>query len=135
MSDHHSDHKARPPKSEPQSSNDNYLSAIQTRQESESPHEYLWRLLQGGKLAGLHFRRNESINGVDVPFYCGLSRLVVDVDQSKQMNAKDRSKHLSSYGLSVLDVESDLLFSNPNAILSDIRRAAETAPRRIRLRK
>src|SRR5581483_5083170 len=40
----------------------------------------LWRELRNNRLAGLHFRRQQVIEGFIVDFYCHKARLVVEVD-------------------------------------------------------
>jgi very-short-patch-repair endonuclease len=63
-----------------------------TRQKREAAREFrrgptraetiLWQALRGGKLGGLHFRRQQVIDGYIVDFYCHAARLVVEVDGS-----------------------------------------------------
>jgi very-short-patch-repair endonuclease len=102
----------------------NYLSVILNRQESESPGDYLWRQLQCGRLNGLHFRRNDMVDGVPAPFVCRFSRLVVEIDPPKKQNETDRIQHFMNHGMNVIEVESEQLFSSPTTILNNIRKAA-----------
>jgi very-short-patch-repair endonuclease len=40
----------------------------------------LWRVIRNNALAGLHFRRQQVIEGFIVDFYCACARLVIEVD-------------------------------------------------------
>lgn len=112
----------------------NYLSVILNRQESESAGDYLWRQLQCGRLNGLHFQRNEMVDGVPAPFVCRFSRLVVEIDPTKRQNFPDRVQHFKKHGMNVIEVESEQLFSNPTTILNTIRSAAAKSKQAVRAR-
>ncbi|MEI6500459.1 MAG: DUF559 domain-containing protein [Armatimonadota bacterium] len=59
------------------------LKRVQSRhlRENQTPAEQaLWRHLRGSGLGGLHFRRQQIIDGYIVDFYCHPAALVVEVD-------------------------------------------------------
>jgi very-short-patch-repair endonuclease len=83
-----------------------------------TPHEgTLWKRLRGNRLAGLHFRRQQIIDGFIVDFYCHQAGVVVELDGSAHSKQVDydqaRSDWLRARGLQVLrftnaEIESDL---------------------------
>ncbi|MDR3708662.1 MAG: DUF559 domain-containing protein [Capsulimonadaceae bacterium] len=110
------------------------LKATNARMEHENPDDYLWRLLQGGKLAGLHFRRNQLIEGYVAPFYCRLSGLVVEVDIERcdeGKPCKERERVFTRRGLRTIRIRGEALLSNPASALQTIRRAAEAPKSRL----
>lgn len=105
------------------------LSVLHSRHEQESAHDYLWRLLHGGKLAGLHFRRNQVVDGYVAPFYCRLSGLVVELDEEEVQEPapfKEREQAFARHGLQTLHIEAESLIDRPADALQHILRAAET---------
>ena len=49
------------------------------RKPTHAEHQ-LWQALRGSQLCGLHFRRQQIINGFIADFYCHSAGLVVEVD-------------------------------------------------------
>ena len=66
----------------------------------------LWQHLRTNKLDGLHFRRQEVINGLIADFYCHEAGLVVEVDGAVHEDRTDadaeRDRILTGRGLRVL---------------------------------
>jgi very-short-patch-repair endonuclease len=54
--------------------------------------EILWDHLRCNQLNGLHFRRQQVIEGFIVDFYCHSSRLVVEVDGMIHEYQKDKDE-------------------------------------------
>lgn len=44
------------------------------------PEVLLWKELQGGRLTGLHFRKQHPIGRFVLDFYCAAAKLAVEVD-------------------------------------------------------
>jgi len=54
--------------------------ATQMRREMTASENLLWQHLRANRLDGLHFRRQQVVDGFMVDFYCHAARLVVEVD-------------------------------------------------------
>ncbi len=71
----------------------------------------LWARLRRGQLGGLHFRRQQIIDGYIADFYCHAAGLVVEVDgpihaSDREWDA-ERDQALAKRGLRVLRVTND----------------------------
>ena len=55
-------------------------SARQLRQEMTPAEAILWKHLRTDQLGGLHFRRQQVLDGYIVDFYCHAAQLVIEVD-------------------------------------------------------
>jgi len=86
------------------------------RRNSTSQEEILWNELRNGKL-GLRFRRQHSVGGYILDFYCFSKRLIVEVDGDSHNSTKEydavRDKFFTDLGYKVLrfknrDVETKL---------------------------
>ena len=71
----------------------------------------LWQHLRGNRLRGMHFRRQQVIDGFIVDFYCHKAGLVVEVDgkiHEKQVEYdKWRDQILSDRGLHILRIPNE----------------------------
>ena len=54
--------------------------ARQLRKQQTPPELILWQHLRAGRLPGLHFRRQQVIDGFIVDFYCHSAGLVIELD-------------------------------------------------------
>jgi len=91
----------------------------------------LWQHLRGNLFAGLHFRRQQVIDGFIVDFCCLAAHLIVEVDGSihdSQMEYDaERDRILGARGLRVLRFTNDRIMRELPACPAEIR-AATTAP-------
>ncbi len=84
----------------------------------------LWRHLRTNRLAGLHFRRQQVIDGFIVDFYCHQSGLVVELDgtvHQTQMNydgSRDRALFLRK--LRTLRIKNEEMRENLEGVLAKI---------------
>jgi very-short-patch-repair endonuclease len=66
----------------------------------------LWRELRTNKLDGLHFRRQQVIQGYIADFYCHAAGLVIEIDgpvhDAQQEWDMDREQALSDIGLHII---------------------------------
>ena len=87
----------------------------------------LWGALRTNRLDGLHFRRQQVIEGFIVDFYCHAERLVVEVDGSMHRRQvehdAERSRVLTAQGLRVLRVRNEEVMQDLEGVLLRIRRA------------
>ena len=84
----------------------------------------LWHHLRRNQLDGLHFRRQQVIDGFIVDFYCHTTGLVVEVDggvhQQQQRYDSERDRVMSQRGLRVLRFANDELTRDLEAVLQRI---------------
>jgi very-short-patch-repair endonuclease len=101
--------------------------AKRMRRAATPAEETLWQNLRRGQLDGLHFRRQQVIDGFVVDFYCGSVDLIIEVDGSVHESVAnreydaERTRVLSARGLRVLRVTNDDVLSDVGAVLSRIR--------------
>ncbi len=88
--------------------------------------EELWRLLRKHKLNGLKFRRQHSIGGYIVDFYCASLKLVIEVDGSvhdteeAMANDKARYETLQHLGYKIMRIRNSDVFDSPEHVLKRI---------------
>ena len=86
----------------------------------------LWRALQGSKLSGFKFRRQQSIGPYIVDFYCPAARLVIELDGAAHFTATgsanddERTAFLSANGLHVLRFENQQVWGPFDTVLATI---------------
>ena len=89
----------------------------------------LWSALRGHRLAGLHFRRQQIIDGFIVDFYCHAARLVVEVDgpvHERQVEYDaDRDAILAARELQILRFRNEEIMHNLDDVLERIRMACQ----------
>jgi very-short-patch-repair endonuclease len=89
----------------------------------------LWQQLRGNRLNGLHFRRQQVIDGFIVDFYCHAASLVVEVDGGIHAEQADydveRDCVLAERDLRVLRVTNADVRNDLPGVLGRIREACE----------
>ncbi|MBF8299472.1 MAG: Very-short-patch-repair endonuclease [Dehalococcoidia bacterium] len=89
----------------------------------------LWQELRGGRLDGLHFRRQQVIRGFVADFYCHAASLVVEVDggvhASQREYDAERDKVLAAQSLRILRVPNEDVRNSLEGVLARIRPAAQ----------
>jgi very-short-patch-repair endonuclease len=93
---------------------------------SMTPEErMLWRRLRNNQISGLHFRRQQVIDGFIVDFYCHAAALVVEVDgpiHDAEADA-ERDEILMRHGIRVLRFSNDHIRTRMEWVLEQIRDA------------
>ena len=104
--------------------------AKELRREMTPAEKILWEELRANKL-GVHFRRQQVIQGFIVDFYCHKAGLVIEVDGDIHDLQKDederREKVLSALGLRVVRFRNDEVMRNLSAVVGRIRTQVEFA--------
>jgi very-short-patch-repair endonuclease len=79
------------------------------------PEVLLWKAIKGGKLDGLHFRKQHPIGPYVLDFYCDAARLAVEVDGASH-GAEDRPQRderrdawLADQGIETLRLSASLV--------------------------
>ena len=98
--------------------------AKQLRHGQTEAEAMLWQALRRNQLEGLHFRRQQIIDGFVVDFYCRAALLVVEVDGdihlTQQAYDKERDEALRRRGLAVLRVKNEDVIGNLSGVLQRI---------------
>lgn len=85
----------------------------------------LWKKLKGGQM-GYKFRRQHSIGGYVVDFYCPELHLAIEVDgrthdyHDQIIYDKERQKYIEALGIKVLRFYSEEIFKNLNNVIERI---------------
>jgi len=97
--------------------------ARQMRHEPTSAEDVLWQRLRNHQVAGLHFRRQHSIDRFIVDFYCAEARLVIEVDGASHAGPSsdaERQASLEALGRRVLRFTDTEVLSQLDAVIARI---------------
>jgi len=98
--------------------------AKELRRQMTKEERILWQRLRGNRLHGLHFRRQQIIDGFIVDFYCHAAGLVVEVDgevhQQQAAYDAERDRILSARGLRIVRIKNEEVTQNLLGVLSHI---------------
>jgi len=102
--------------------------AKELRREMTPAEKILWEELRTNKL-GVHFRRQQVIQGFVVDFYCHKAGLVIEVDGDIHDLQKEederREKVLSALGLRIVRFGNDEVMRNLSAVVGKIKELIE----------
>ncbi len=94
------------------------------RREMTSAEAVLWERLRRNQCAGMHFRRQQVIDGFIADFYCHASGLVVEVDGGVHEVQKEydrvRDDTIAARGLEILRFTNDRVLQELDAVLVEI---------------
>jgi very-short-patch-repair endonuclease len=106
--------------------------AVSMRRAPTHAEELLWERLRASRCAGLHFRRQQVIDGFIADFYCHAAGLVVEVDGQIHKTQRDRDAErdaiMQTRGLLVLRFTNDDVERRVAHVVATI---AETARQQI----
>jgi very-short-patch-repair endonuclease len=98
--------------------------AKELRRKMTPAEKILWNELRANKL-GVHFRRQQVIQGFIVDFYCHRAALVVEVDGDvhdlQQDEDERREKALSALGLRIVRFGNDEVVRDVSAVVGKIK--------------
>ena len=98
--------------------------ALQMRRAMTEAEARLWEQLRGNQLDGLHFRRQQVIDGFIADFYCRAARLIVECDgavhKNQQEYDQERDQILSTHNLRVLRFTNDSILNDISGVLKNI---------------
>jgi very-short-patch-repair endonuclease len=104
--------------------------AKELRQEMTDAERLLWEHLRRNQLQGLHFRRQQVIDGFIVDFHCHRKGLVVELDgaihQKQQSYDTQRDRVMRQHTLRVLRFANHEVTSNLARVLQRIAAACKT---------
>ena len=103
--------------------------ARQLRHAMTPAESALWGSLRAGRLNGLHFRRQQIIDGFIADFYCHAAGLIVEVDgavhDASAAYDAERDRILSARGLRILRLTSAQVINDLADCLVAIRTATQ----------
>jgi very-short-patch-repair endonuclease len=98
--------------------------AKELRRQMTQEEKKLWQHLRANQLNGLHFRRQQIIDGFITDFYCHAARLVIEVDgEIHQQQAEydaERDRILLARGLRLLRIRNEQVRQNLDKVLARI---------------
>jgi very-short-patch-repair endonuclease len=101
--------------------------AKELRSQMTQEEKILWQHLRANKLNGLHFRRQQIIDGFIADFYCHAAKLVIEVDGEIHQQQADydaeRDQVLSARRLRLLRIKNEEVKQNLDRVLARIAKA------------
>ncbi len=98
--------------------------AKELRSQMTEAEKILWKHLRTNQLNGLHFRRQQIIDGFIVDFYCHAAGVVIEVDGSVHLQQVEydarRDQVLSLRGLRILRITNEEVKHNLKQVLARI---------------
>ncbi len=103
--------------------------ARQLRQEMTPAESRLWQRLRHNRLDGLHFRRQQVIDGFIADFYCHAAGLIIEVDGDVHANQSDydalRDSLLAARGFHILRIPNIRIEQELETVLTEIQSLAK----------
>ena len=98
--------------------------AKELRREMTPSEKILWKHMKANRLNGLHFRRQQIVNGYFADFYCHQQELIVEVDgcihdQQKEYDA-EREENLIGLGFRIIRFTNDEIRKDLKGVLQKI---------------
>jgi len=104
--------------------------AKQLRRHATPEENLLWQQLRRNQLNGLHFRRQQVIDGFIADFYCHAAGLIVELDgpvHDQQIEYdQERDRILSARGLRILRVKNQDIKRDLHDVLARIAAVCKT---------
>ncbi len=105
--------------------------AKQLRREMTPAEKKLWYYLRNNQLNGLHFRRQQVIDGFIADFYCHDAGVVIEVDggihERQREYDVERDRIISSRGLQVIRICNEEIQKDIYQVMQRIREVCESA--------
>jgi len=103
--------------------------ARQFRKNPTFDERALWTVLRGDALGGLHFRRQQVIEGFIVDFYCAAAQVAIELDgevhEGQSMEDTQRDLALTSKGVRTMRITSERVRHELPTVLEEIVAACE----------
>ncbi len=98
--------------------------AKELRRQMTPAEKILWEHLRANRLHGLHFRRQQIIDGFIVDFYCHAASLVIEIDgkiHEQQIEYDlERDQVLTARGLRLLRIKNEEIINELDQVLVKI---------------
>jgi very-short-patch-repair endonuclease len=106
--------------------------ARELRREMTHAEGLLWQELRGGRLGGLHFRRQHAFGSFILDFYCATAGLCIEVDgkvhEGREEVDRMRTDALATRGIRVIRFRNEEVLTDLPRVLARI--ASTAAPAR-----
>ena len=106
--------------------------ARRLRSQQTDAERDLWFKLHNGRLGGLKFRRQMSLNGFVVDFCCPSAKLIVELDGGQHLEQREqdarRTRDLEDSGYFVLRFWNNDVLRNIDGVLEEILNSANQRP-------
>ena len=99
--------------------------ARRLRKQMTEAEKRLWERLRGNRVDGVHFRRQQIIDGFIVVFYCHAAGLVIEIDG--QIHAHQvgydaqRDEVLKAHGLQIIRISNEKIYADIEGVVQMIR--------------
>ncbi|MDO9391176.1 MAG: DUF559 domain-containing protein [bacterium] len=84
-----------------------------------------WNAVRANKIVGMHFHRQQVIDGFIADFYCGDQRLVVEIDggihETQKDNDNKRETALKKNGLRIIRFSNQEVINNLDRVLQKLK--------------
>lgn len=101
-----------------------FIRSKELRQQMTKEERILWGFLRRNGLYGLHFRRQQVIDGYIVDFYCHAANLVLEIDGAvhdyQTEKDKERDRILMDKGLKVIRIKNEEIRNDIHNVLVKI---------------
>lgn len=98
--------------------------ARQFRKNPTPDERALWKALRNEAIAGLHFRRQQVIDGFIVDFYCAAAGLAIELDgpvhAAQRVEDAERDRALASRGVRTIRIASERARNDLASVLKEI---------------
>jgi very-short-patch-repair endonuclease len=98
--------------------------AKRLRKEMTVQEQTLWDRLRTNRLHGLHFRRQQVIDGFIADFYCHAAALILEIDGAVHLRQADydeaRDNLLRTRGICILRISNERIGNELENVLSEI---------------
>jgi very-short-patch-repair endonuclease len=87
---------------------------------------YLWKIIQHSKLSGRKFRRQHSVGGYVLDFYCPSEKIPIELDGEIHQESdvieydNNRTEYLNLLGIKVLRFSNNRIFDDIENVLKEI---------------
>ncbi|HZO45561.1 MAG TPA: endonuclease domain-containing protein [Xanthobacteraceae bacterium] len=102
--------------------------ARRLRRQQTDAEKSLWLKLRNGRLGGLKFRRQMSLNGFVVDFCCPSAKLIIELDGGQHLEQREqdarRTRDLEDGGYFVLRFWNNDVLQNVDGVLEEILNSA-----------
>ena len=105
--------------------------AVQMRQNMTAAEKMLWERLRRNQVGGLHFRRQQIINGFIADFYCHTARLVIEADggvhDAQADYDRERDEIIATHQLTILRFTNQQILTDIETVMAKIHVAAHAS--------
>lgn len=102
--------------------------AVQMRRNMTAAEKALWERLRRNQLGGLHFRRQQIIDGFIADFYCHAAKPVIEADggvhDAQAEYDLERDKIIATHDLIILRFSNRQILTDMSTVLAHIETAA-----------